>query len=173
MLHLELLTGLRRGELLALEWNNISLSKGYLNVCQTVVNCKDGCKLKPTTKSHNERKITLNPIAINLLKEIQEKDSKEGFLFKGLNGDFLKLRTYHDRYRKYYFEQKAKYPDLEYLTGHKLRHTFATFLLQCGSDIETVRSLLGHSSISTTQIYVHTDFEQMMKATNTLNFSSH
>jgi len=170
MLHLELLTGLRRGELLALEWDNIYIAKGYLNVCQTIVNSKGGCTLKKTTKSKCDRLVTLNDLAIMVLDEIFMKDSKFGFLFKNNKGEFLSLRAYHDRYIKHFNEQKEKYSDLEYLTGHKLRHTFATFLLQCGSDIETVRTLLGHANISTTQLYVHTNFNQMKMATSNLKF---
>jgi len=170
MLHLELLTGLRRGELLALSWENIFIEKSFINVCQTIVNAKGGCILKHTTKSNAERIVTLNSVALDILNQIYEKDSKTGFLFTNQVGDFLSLRAYHDRYKKHFQVQKEKYSQLEYLTGHKLRHTFATFLLQCGSDIETVRTLLGHSNISTTQLYVHTNFNQMKMATSNLKF---
>lgn len=59
---------------------------------------------------------------------------------------------------------------MPYISPHKLRHTYATYLLQSGADIETARRMLGHSNISTTSIYVHSTFEQMQKAANNLKF---
>lgn len=170
MLHLELLTGLRRGELLGLIWDNINLDKGYIKVCQTLVRVSGGNEIRDTTKSNTDRLIPLNEVALEVLQQIKLKDSQEGFVFKSVNGGFMNLRTYHDKYEKYFSEQKEKHPELEYLTGHKLRHSFATYLLQCGSDVETVRALLGHTSISTTQIYVHTNYDRMKQATEHLEF---
>ena len=63
------------------------------------------------------------------------------------------------------------HPDLPYVTPHKLRHTYASYMLQSGADVETVRMLLGHSDISTTQIYVHSNYKQMKEAADKLNFS--
>lgn len=171
MLLLELWTGLRRGELLALEWRNINLERGFINVCQTVVSGADGQYIRKSTKSNKDRIVPLNSRAKQILFDIRHYDSQDGFLFRVKGSDTpMSFRTYHDRYRAYYHEQQEKHPDLPYMTPHKLRHTYASYMLQNGADIETVKMLLGHSDISTTALYVHSNYKQMQEASDRLKF---
>ena len=172
MFLLELWTGLRRGELLALHWDNIDLEAKIIHVCQTFVLTKDGEQIKKTTKSKRDRIIPISNTVLQILIDIKKYDSATGFLFKSpINKDKpIALHTYHDRYQAYFKRQHEKHPDLIYLTPHKLRHTFATFSVVSGTDIDTLRALLGHSSIKTTEIYIHTNIELMKKATENLRF---
>lgn len=73
MLKLELLTGLRRGELLALEWKNINLDEKVINVCQTIVRTENGEQLVNTTKSRKDRIVTLNDTAVEVLQKIKSE----------------------------------------------------------------------------------------------------
>lgn len=169
MLLLELYTGLRRGELLALHWDNIYIDKRYINVCQTLVRVAGGQMIKNTTKNNMDRLIPLSNDCIRILESIRTLDSPDGFLFNYHCTDMpISFRTYHDRYKAYANKQRLKYPELFYITPHKLRHTFATYLLRSGSDIETVRLLLGHTDIKTTALYIHSNYEQMQKAVENL-----
>lgn len=164
MICIDLLTGLRRGELLALEWRNIHFNERYLLVCQTLVHVSGGDVVVPTTKSRSDRRVPLSAECINLFK-VQKKYSHSKYVF-GVGVDKpIALKTFHDRYTRYINEK-----GFPYLSPHKLRHTFATYCLRSGADVNTVRQLLGHSSISTTQIYVHSGFEQMQKAVDNLDF---
>ncbi len=173
MLLLELYTGLRRGELLALHWDNIYLDKKYINVCQTLVRVAGGQEIRHTTKTNTDRLVPLGSECIAILCRIKLLDSSSGYLFKYGNVENpISLRTYHDRYKAYFKIQQLKYPELFYITPHKLRHTFATYLLRSGSDIETVRMLLGHTDIKTTALYIHSNYEQMQKAVENLNFKN-
>lgn len=171
MLQLEMWTGLRRGELLALEWKNIHIDKGYIVVCQTLVIGENGQYIRYSTKSDKDRIVPLCERSISILNDIHDKDSSSGFLFKrnGCNKP-MSLRKYHNYYNQYFAEQQKKHPDLPYLTPHKLRHTYASYMLENGASIETVRMLLGHSNIATTSIYVHSSFSQMKTAAENLKF---
>ena len=124
-----------------------------------------------TTKSRHDRIIPLHDNALEILHAIRSRDSPDGFLFRSMGtGKVLGLRGYNRAYIRFYSKQKAKYPDLPYLSPHKLRHTYATYLLWSGADIETLRALLGHVDIATTQRYVHSNMIQMTNAVNNLKF---
>lgn len=167
----DLWTGLRRGELLALEWSNIDIENRLLYVAQTRVKVEGGEAIKHTTKSRCERVVPLSDTALELLLQIREKDTQTGFVFVTEKGRPLSLRNYERLYKKFFKRQQQKHPELQYMTAHKLRHSYATFMLHSGADVETLRALLGHVDISTTQRYVHSNLEQMRSATSKLCFT--
>jgi integrase/recombinase XerC len=143
-------TGIRRTELINLKLHNIDLSNGTLKVLG---------------KRNKERIIPILPIVENQIKiyitersHIQRIIDEEYFflLLKGvkLNDSFVY------RLINYYFsnvsEKVKKSP-------HILRHTFATHLLNNGADINSVKELLGHSSLASTQVYTHSSLAELKK----------
>lgn len=170
MVALELWTGLRRSELLALRWENINLEEKYIKVCQTLIRTDDGERIVKLTKSRRDRFVPLTDQAIEILELIRKNDSSSGYLFKYREDKPLSFGGYYSRY-KHCISKLQQLGNFRYLSAHKLRHTFATFLLKSGVNAETARRILGHSDLSTTQIYVHSDFEQASKEIQKLNFS--
>lgn len=141
MLELLYATGIRVSEIIALNVDNLNLELGYLTLED------DG---------ENGRVIPIGSVALEHLnrylnkyrKEVL-KDKKEKALFLNYNGNRLTRQGFWKIIKEY---TKKSNIDKK-ITPHTLRHSFAVHLLQNGADIKTVQEMLGHSDISTTQIY--------------------
>ena len=84
-------------------------------------------------------------------------------LLKQSRKEEIKPLTENDIYR-IVRSRMGEVSTLKKHSPHVLRHTFATTMLNHGADIRTIQTLLGHASLSTTQVYTHTTFEQVQKA---------
>ena len=98
----------------------------------------------------------------NLMRYINEENIKvDGYLFisgnKKSKNNYITTRTIYNIVKKYIKFISSN----EKLGPHSLRHSFATHLLQTGSDLMAIKDLLGHSSLSSTQIYTHLDTKRM------------
>lgn len=137
--------GLRVSELINLETNRIEFEEKLITV---------------TGKGSKERIIPIGKYAlsyiekyINELREFIKKEKSSNFLFLNLRGGKLSRMAIWNIVSKYVTKagiEKEIHP-------HTLRHSFATHLLEGGADIRIIQELLGHSDISTTQIYTHLD----------------
>ena len=142
MLELLYATGIRVSELIALNSDDIDLNIGY-------VSC--------SKNSSNERVIPLGKTAIESLKTYYYfcrselvKDSSINALFVNLHGTRLTRQGFWKIVKVY-----TQNMDIDKkITPNTLRHSFATHLLQNGADLKSVQEMLGHSDISTTQIYI-------------------
>ena len=141
MLEFAYATGMRVTEIISLNIDDVNLEEGY-------VVCKNGNK---------KRNIPLGTISLNALKEyitdarkVMIKNEKEQSLFVNVNGGRLTRQGFW-KIVKYYKEQAHIEKDI---TPHVLRHSFATHLLQNGADLKSIQTMLGHSDISSTQVYM-------------------
>ena len=129
----------------------------------------DDCKMTVIGKGNKERTIYLNKACINAIKQYLAVRPKEAINFKSKDALFLSERRERisNRTVQYIVEKELKKAGLDttkYST-HKLRHTAATLMYQYGEvDIRALQELLGHASISTTEIYTHVANDQVREA---------
>lgn len=159
--NLLLYTGLRMGELLGLQWNDIDLDNDLIIVRRAIAKVEKGWEPK-STKTNRVRYIAVP----EPLKETLQEQSRGGlFILCNPDGSHLTPHQFERRYRTF-FEQNG----LTYRSPHKCRHTFATFLLKGNADLRSIQSMLGHSKISTTEIYTHVDTEDIKRNVTKLKY---
>ena len=141
MLEFAYATGMRVTEIISLNVEDVDLKEGK-------VRCKNAIRT---------RTIPLGKMSLDALKEYMEdarnilvKTEEETALFVNLNGKRLTRQGFW-KIIKYYQEQANITKDI---TPHTLRHSFATHLLQNGADLKSIQMMLGHSDISSTQVYM-------------------
>jgi len=147
-------SGLRVQELVSLNLKDINLERGYVKVWG---------------KGGRERLVPLGSQAAAAIENYLHKsrdirrqnrqDGPEGALFLNLKGGRLTDRSVRDIVRKYCLQAGTK----EILSPHGFRHSFATHLLDNGADLRVVQELLGHKSISSTQVYTHVSRAKLRK----------
>jgi integrase/recombinase XerD len=143
-------TGLRVTELVALERKALTGDASYLTI---------------TGKGGKERVVPLNDRARDALKNWAEKTKKQKFLFPASGAEGFLSRQVFARDLKLLAARAGLSSDK--VSPHVLRHAFASHLLQHGADLRVVQMLLGHSDISTTQIYTHVLDEHLRKLLET------
>lgn len=148
MLEFAYATGMRVTEIISLDVDDVNLEEGY-------VTCKSETK---------QRNIPLGSLSLKALKDYIDnarpiiiKDESVKALFVNTNGKRLTRQGFW-KIVKYYKEQAHITKDI---TPHVLRHSFATHLLQNGADLKAIQTMLGHSDISSTQIYMQFQDESL------------
>lgn len=140
-------TGIRLSELMNIQHKDIDYDRKLLVV---------------TGKRNKQRVLPLSDELLDKIKYyadacVQQGFSISGFLFLRKNGE----KMYEKLIYNIVHQKMEAVSSLPKLSPHLIRHSFATSILNGGAEINAVKDLLGHSSISTTQIYTHTSFEEL------------
>ena len=143
MLELLYATGLRVSELVKLKKNQLNLNQGFIRVIG---------------KGDKERLVPIGTISQRWLKKYLDTafheiigDRQTDYLFPTKTSEAMSRQGFWQMIKKY-----SKKADIKvHLSPHTLRHAFATHLINHGADLRVVQMLLGHSDLSTTQIYTH------------------
>jgi integrase len=150
-----LLTGLRLDEARYLEWQDLDLETGELWV-------RDKPQFGFSPKNARGRVVPLPP---DLAMDMKLRERKAGWVLQAERGGQINKRTF----RRSLVAAGEKAGLKKRITPHVLRHTYGSRLMVQGVNIQTVRDLMGHSSITTTAIYLHTDPKHRREAVAKLN----
>jgi integrase/recombinase XerC len=145
-------TGIRLAELVGLDDNDVDLEK---------------MQLKVTGKRDKQRVIPFGEEVATMLRQYlllrdNEMERRTTALFVGRNGERVTRGSVQVLVKKYLSEVTT----VKKRSPHVLRHSFATAMLNNGAGLESVKKLLGHESLNTTEIYTHTTFEQLKRVYN-------
>jgi len=156
MIFFALRTGLRFGELIALDWQNVDLTNRRLTISRAVSRRVEG-----STKS---KKIRYIPMSHDLYVMLSNRNHRSGYVFKNKWGNrvaqFNSLRA---------LKRACKRAGVKRVGWHIFRHTFASRMIQKNVSLRTVQILLGHSDIKTTMRYAHVSPENLEHAVNVLD----
>ena len=163
MYYIELATGLRRGELLGLKWQDIDWKNGVIKVRRQVARVDGQIKEAPLKTKNSYRTVTISQQAIEVLKE-QKKKTNDTYVFPSPNGGPISPDSVNNMLKRVL--ERAGIPKVRF---HDLRHTFATIALQNGVDIKTVSGMLGHFSAGfTLDTYTHVTTTAQKEAAQTM-----
>ena len=172
-----LYTGMRRGEIIALDWKDIDFKNKCIKVSKSVVFHGNKPVVSPTKTKSSNRTVPILDILYCALVEYRKKYIEA----YGKNIDDLPVfvnslgeRHTNTSQRKLwlkFIKEFKEYSGMKEEFGmHQLRHTFCTLLYKAGVDLKTTQSILGHSDISITlKIYTHLDQEQKLQSVEKIN----
>ena len=160
---MELATGLRRGELLGLKWQDIDWENGILTVRRQVARVNGQIVEAPLKTKNSYRTASISPQAAEVLRQ-QKAQTRDQYVFPSLNGGPISPDSVNHMLQRVL--ERAGIPKVRF---HDLRHTFATLALQNGVDIKTVSGMLGHFSAGfTLDTYAHVTTSAQKEAAQTM-----
>lgn len=158
-------TGLRKGELLGLEWSDVDLENKVISVQHNLVMVNGKYIIQSPKTRKSIRKITIDDATASVLKSWKLEQKKMFFkngvkssniVFSGSSGEYLDKSHFRVTLKEF-----LKRHDLPIITVHGLRHTHASLLFEAGIEPKTISDRLGHSNIQTTlDMYTHLNDRQ-------------
>ena len=147
--------GLRVSELISLNVSDLFFSEGFIKV---------------TGKGNKQRLVPINTLTKRVIKSYMENSRRsikiveqfKDILFLNRRGRAISRAMIFTIIKKLSRQANIK----KNISPHTFRHSFATHLLENGADLKTIQQLLGHQSITTTEIYTHIDNKMLIKAMN-------
>ena len=180
--YLAMFCGFRRGEILALKWEDVDFEEGTIKICKSLSSFKSGIAYISTPKNKtSNRTVSAPDCCMSLLSKVKYEELEnrirlgsawrgEGNVFSRADGYYMHMSSPYQRFKetikRYNESHEDKLPDIRF---HGLRHTMATLMISQGEDIKTVSSRLGHADTSTTlDIYTHAIKSRDREASNNL-----
>ena len=161
-IHLLIDTGARRGEALAVQWDDVDFQENTILIRRNLCYTPDKGIYLDTPKNGRCRMVDVGEDTLQLLKQIREQQGASGkYIFTQDNS----LEPMHPTSPTHYFRQFAKRNGIKDFHPHKLRHTFASVAITAGADVVSVSEALGHSDTAVTlRMYTHANDEGRRRA---------
>ena len=157
-----LFSGLRIGELIALQWSDIDFVKGVLTVSKSCHDGKAGLIIDEPKTATSRRMIPLPKQLLPILRSVKKRSDSSSVV--SANGSTISVRSYQRS-----FELLLKKLKIPHKGFHSLRHTFATRAIECGMDVKTLSEILGHKNPTVTlNRYAHSLIEHKKEMMNRL-----
>ncbi|MFW6047419.1 MAG: tyrosine-type recombinase/integrase [Candidatus Woesearchaeota archaeon] len=170
-------TGMRRGEMIGLEWSNVDLKNNKISIVKALKRTSKGIELSETKTSSSRRSIAITEDTAKILKRIKKEQAKRklklgnkyntrfDLVFCEKDGRYCNPNSVTRR-----FKRVAKAVGLGHIKLHDLRHTMASLMLKSGTNPKVVQERLGHSSISITlDLYSHLTLDLQKEAAKSLS----
>ena len=157
-----LYSGLRIGELIALQWSDIDFAKGILSVSKSCHDGKNGLVIDEPKTATSRRMIPLPKQLLPILRSVKKRSDSSSVV--SANGSTVSVRSYQRS-----FDLLLKKLKIPHKGFHSLRHTFATRAIECGMDVKTLSEILGHKNPTVTlNRYAHSLMEHKTDMMNKL-----
>lgn len=159
-LKLALATGMRRGELCALKWEHIDWEHGFIEVKKAIAYLGNKMQEK-STKTGKSRSIAVSPNILDMLRMHKLLRAQGEYVFPDRDD---KNRPQNPETVRHAFDVIRRLSGIERLSGHLLRHTNISIMGAAGIDIRTIAERAGHSQLTTTMRYLHTNADLNRRA---------
>ena len=158
-----LYTGIRSEEIMGLRWNDIDQKNRTITIRRVVTRVAKGEFLPvETTKSDRIRVITYGD---QLAAHLRAAPRTSIYVVPAVRGGYMTPGSFRRQYDNFF-----KGLTVRRLSPHKLRHTYATYLIKGGAELRAVQALLGHSSVKVTEIYTHVNTDDQRRASQKLAY---
>lgn len=154
-----LFTGIRIGELCALQWDDIKDNKIHISKTMQRIKNEDGKSTVMITEPKTDKSNRIIPVPTAISELIEKYRQPKGYVIHQANDKFIEPRLLQKK-----FGEITSACGLENVNFHTLRHTFATRCIESGFDVKTLSEILGHTNVRITlDKYVHSSFELKQK----------
>lgn len=155
--------GFRRGETIGLRWGDIDQIEKVITVCLVVTRVAKG-EYMPVERTKNG-KVRYVPYGDELAVHLAQARKTSIYVVPAVRGGYMTPGSFRRQYETFFADLPVRK-----LSPHKLRHTYATYLVRGGAELRAVQSILGHQSVGVTEIYTHVNVEDQRRAAGKLAY---
>ena len=168
MIRLLVDTGIRRGEAVGLKWSNIDFDNNRITIDGSLDYTQGYGVYRAETKSGKTRCAFFSAESGALLKMLLQKQNSSGIISQFVFCQPGSVNPIHPQTANNHLSRFEKRNNLPHLHPHKMRHTFGSIAATNGMDLVSIKEVMGHSDIKTTQKYCHGNDESRRKVAETV-----